>query len=142
MDGLGASDQGASSRPRRPLSLLGDQSNRFFHDDAEGSDGEQETLSVRSSWKDKYVEARPCSWFFDSFDPFRMIRRRRRDLSSWSVDYWFIQDTPEEEKTVPPRVDRSGGLRRQKLARNDYKMKWHGGGAIHSASSRYRWKHC
>ena len=120
----------------------------FFHDDAESSDEEQETLSVGSSWKDMYVEARrrpyypllfrPRSWYFDSvdLDPIRIIRRR--GLLSWPVDYWFIQDPPEE-KTVPPRVDRSGG-RRRKPARNDYN-KWHGGGAIHSPSSRYRWKH-
>jgi len=60
----------------------------FFHDDAESSDEEQETLSVGSSWKDMYVEARrrpyypllfrPRSWYFDSvdLDPIRIIRRR------------------------------------------------------------------
>ncbi|CAD6212316.1 unnamed protein product [Miscanthus lutarioriparius] len=121
----------------------------FFHDDAESSDEEQETLSVGSSWKDMYVEARrrpyypllfrPRSWYFDSVDPDPIRIIRRRGLLSWPVDYWVIQDPPEEEKTVPPRVDRSGG-RRRKLARNDYN-KWHGGGAIHSPSSRYRWKH-
>jgi hypothetical protein len=121
----------------------------FFHDNAESSDEGQETLNVGSSWKDKYVEARRCpyypllfrprSWYFDSvdLDPIRIIRRR--GLLSCPLDYWFIQDPPEEQKTVPPRVDRSGG-RRRKLARNDYN-KWHGGGAIHSPSSRYRWKH-
>ncbi|EER94376.1 uncharacterized protein LOC8083603 [Sorghum bicolor] len=116
----------------------------WFFPDADSSD--EETLRVGSTWKDKYVEARrrsnrpiPRSWFFDSFDfePIWMIRRR--DLSSWPLDYWFIQDPPEEEKTLPPRVDRSG-VRRRKLPRNNDK-KWHGGGAIHSPSSRYRWKH-
>jgi hypothetical protein len=117
---------------------------RWFIPNAESSD--EEALDFASTWKDKYVEAmrrpypyrmsfRSRSWYFDSVD-------WRRDLLSQPLDYWFVQDPPEEEeeKTVPPRVDRSGGSHRRKLARNDFK-KWHGGGAIHSPSSRYRWKH-
>ncbi|AQK66015.1 hypothetical protein Zm00014a_014485 [Zea mays] len=117
---------------------------RWFLPNAESSD--DETLDVASTWKDKYVEAmrrpypyrmsfRSRSWYFDPVD-------WRRDLLSQPLGYWFVQDPPEEdeEKTNPPRVDRSGGGHRRKLARNDFK-KWHGGGAIHSPSSRYRWKH-
>jgi hypothetical protein len=109
---------------------------------SESPDAEAETLNIASIWKHKYAQARRrpdptfrnLLWHFDFDDDYIQLFCHVRP----SIGYCFVQDP--SEKGIPPRVDRSGGGHRRRLARDDRK-KWHGGGAINSPSSRYRWKH-
>ncbi|XP_062201326.1 uncharacterized protein LOC133903869 [Phragmites australis] len=111
-----------------------------FFLDFESSDSQ--SMEVLS-WREKYVEARQRPWariwrrlFFDSFPVIAPI--------GWT-DFEFsctldgLQDPPEQE-TVSTRGE-GRRVHRQKVARNDCKKKRHAAGAIHSPSSRYRWKH-
>lgn len=96
------------------------------------------------SWKDEYVDARPrpCSrmwrtWFPDTFDVIPDICFFT-DFSPYPVDWHCLHNLPEQEK-VSTRGERTGG-RRRKVAMNGYR-KEQGPGAVHSPSSRYRWRH-
>jgi hypothetical protein len=87
------------------------------------------------SWKKKYMDARPrsFSWIWDPLDEIS-------DFSAHPEDW--LQNPPEQEEKVPTRDERAaGGHRRKKAAWSDCKKQKHCSGAIHSPSSRYRWKH-
>ncbi|KAJ1284305.1 hypothetical protein BS78_03G194300 [Paspalum vaginatum] len=102
--------------------------------DSECSDSEPEEVEVLLSWKEKFVEARPRSL---------TAMWRRMFLHFFPVSASPpICPPPEEEAAVSARGESTGGGHRRKVPRNDHK-KWHrpGIGAIHSPSSRYRWKH-
>ncbi|WVZ69714.1 hypothetical protein U9M48_018459 [Paspalum notatum var. saurae] len=98
------------------------------------------------SWKEKFVEARPPSWddamwrpmFFDFYPAASPPIRVYASVSKFIER---LQDLPPEEEAeeVSARGESTGGGHR----RNDHKKTWHrpGTGAIHSPSSRYRWKH-
>ncbi|XP_062201276.1 uncharacterized protein LOC133903830 [Phragmites australis] len=103
--------------------------------DSESSDSETKEVL---SWKEKYVEARPRPW--------PRIRRRLFVAPILWTDFEFscpldgLQQDPQEQETVSTRGE-STRVHRQKVARDDCKKKRHAAGAIHSPSSRYRWKH-
>ncbi|XP_062205218.1 uncharacterized protein LOC133907227 [Phragmites australis] len=103
----------------------------FLLDDAESSE------DVAVSWKEKYVmRASRHRLFLDSF-PLIVLPPIRSTSSPW-IPAWLLSDPPEP-KIVAGGKNACGHHR--KVARNDYNKKRHGAGAIHSPSSRYRWKH-
>ncbi|PUZ55838.1 hypothetical protein GQ55_5G244100 [Panicum hallii var. hallii] len=101
------------------------------------------------SWKEKFMEARQrlrdmsfwrrtVSGFLSPFPPSHCT-----ELSSCLLEWLTLLDPPEQE-TVSTRGKSTAGHRRKvPRTRNVDKKKWHGAGAgaIHSPSSRYRWKH-
>uniref|UniRef100_A0A0E0M577 F-box domain-containing protein n=1 Tax=Oryza punctata TaxID=4537 RepID=A0A0E0M577_ORYPU len=120
-------------------------------------DDDEPTTEV--SWKKKYAAARlwPLAAHFLS-----MRERRRRPIFALWFDldmdsftrFWAFNDTPEplpEEMTVPRRrrrrrrrraMPRDGtGHGHAALGHSGDKKPRHGAGAVHSPSSRFRWKH-
>ncbi|KAL6641588.1 hypothetical protein ACP70R_019769 [Stipagrostis hirtigluma subsp. patula] len=111
------------------------------------------------SWKARYVKAKQrlrLGMLFSSFDDDWLVpplpraeetrvASLRVPLSTTFVVPVFPTDEwqPPARSPEPETVSRGKGAagRRRKVARNDDKRKPHGAGAVHSPSSRYRWKH-
>ncbi|KAF8696904.1 hypothetical protein HU200_036546 [Digitaria exilis] len=122
----------------------------FGSESSESEEEEEEGVEVLRSWKEKFVEARPRRWDEDGFFRLRFRREFDFDLEAYfalrsSVRLRdLLQDSPEKE-TVLTKGESSGDRRRRNVARtrDNHRNKWRGAGtgAIHSPSSRYRWKH-
>ncbi|KAF8696900.1 hypothetical protein HU200_036542 [Digitaria exilis] len=108
------------------------------------AESEPEEVELRS-WKEKFVKARPRRlgriFLPRMFEPL-LLRNPWMELPSPSLGWW-LQDPPEQD-TDSTKGESTGGRRRNvPRTRDSHKNKWRGAGtgAIHSPSSRYRWKH-
>ncbi|GJN06642.1 hypothetical protein PR202_ga24394 [Eleusine coracana subsp. coracana] len=64
-------------------------------------------------------------------------------FTSFSYPSYMVHDDPPAplpEREVAPK-SKNAGRQHRKVQRNHYQKKQHGVGAIHSPSSRYKWKH-
>uniref|UniRef100_A0A0D9XHJ1 F-box domain-containing protein n=1 Tax=Leersia perrieri TaxID=77586 RepID=A0A0D9XHJ1_9ORYZ len=126
-------------------------------------DGDGEPTTELRHWKKRYMAARQLP--FPSPGRFVSIRRRRQPILSSFMDlfdpmdsfvpFWPWYDLAPEletprEHTVPRRqrrrwraMPRDGGGHGRDLVHNgnNKKKQRHGAGAVHSPSSRFRWKH-
>ncbi|KAF8676032.1 hypothetical protein HU200_047536 [Digitaria exilis] len=108
------------------------------------AESEPEEVEVRS-WKEKFVKARPHRlgriFFPRMFEPL-LLRNPWMELPSPSL-VWWLQDPPEQDTDSTKGESTGGRCRNVPRTRDSHKNKWRGAGAgaIHSPSSRYRWKH-
>uniref|UniRef100_A0A0E0M581 F-box domain-containing protein n=1 Tax=Oryza punctata TaxID=4537 RepID=A0A0E0M581_ORYPU len=120
------------------------------------SDDDEPTTEV--NWKKKYAAAR--LWPFGERFASMRERRRRQIFSPWMdldmdsfTRFWAFDDTPEplpEEITTVPRrrgrrrwraMPRDAGHGNAAVGHDGDKKPRNGTGAVHSPSSRFRWKH-
>ncbi|CAL4924264.1 unnamed protein product [Urochloa decumbens] len=127
---------------------------------------EEETLEV-ISWKERYVSAlrpppsRPWAWaratthhdLFDSAQHEELFVRLRQSLQQQHDELYAtrhrvpVVDSSITDETLDPPAQgvvargRQSGRKHRNVPQKDCMNKWHGAGAIHSPSSRYRWKH-
>ncbi|CAL4932730.1 unnamed protein product [Urochloa decumbens] len=127
---------------------------------------DEETFLEVISWKERYVNAlrppptRPWAWASathrDRFDPPQheeLFVRLRQSLQQQHDELYATRHrVPVEDSSIadealnPPLREvvargRQSGRKHRKVPQKDYMNKRHGVGAIHSPSSRYRWKH-
>ncbi|TVU07150.1 hypothetical protein EJB05_47192, partial [Eragrostis curvula] len=125
----------------------------FLLDSSDDDDDSEAGEEVVFSWKRKYVQARPPPsspeigrrWpTYTFWDMHIRLNWPSIRLPSWDTDSHLgrLEDPLEEEEEDKVSTRPVGaGVHRRKGPRNDFKKKRHHAGAIHSPSSRYRWKH-